>query len=85
MEPVWQLNEAQSRFDEIVDQAITHGPQVIAHGGSRAAVVLSYAVYRRLQPDKTPLGNFFSRSPLAGVEDLDLERDQSCPGPDIDL
>lgn len=82
---IWQLQDAKSRFSEVVDEAIVHGPQIVSRRGVEVVVILSYTEYRRLRRDESPLGDFFSRSPLSGAEDLDLERDRSMPRADIDL
>lgn len=82
---IWQIQEAKSRFSEVVDEAIEHGPQIVSRRGVEVVVVLSYEEYRRMKNSELPLGEFFRQSPLAGAEDLDLERDPSLPRPDIEL
>lgn len=76
MNHVWQLQEAKNRFSEVVQAALTAGPQVITKRGTETAIVLSYADYRKLLLTQTKLSDFFRESPLAGVE-LDLARDSS--------
>ena len=85
MARVWQLQEAKSRFSEVVDQALESGPQVVSRRGEEVVVVLSFAEYKRMRKSQTSLGEFFRQSPLAGVEELDLTRDRSLPRPDIEL
>lgn len=80
---VWQLQEAKNRFSEVVNRAISEGPQTVTRHGEEVVVVLSKAEYNRLKKSKTSLVEFFRQSPLVGI-DLDLERDQSLPR-DIDL
>lgn len=84
MARVWQLQEAKNKLSEVVEEALTHGPQVITKRGVEAAVVLSYAEYRRLTLSQQKLSDFFRQSPLAGV-DLDLQRDKSPARDDISL
>jgi antitoxin Phd len=84
MPRTWQLQDAKNRFSEVVEEAIAQGPQVITKRGVEAAVVLSYAEYRRLQLGQSKLSDFFRQSPLADVE-LDLERDRSPLRDPIDL
>ena len=74
MERIWQLQEAKNKLSEVVEEAITRGPQVITRRGVEAVVVLSYAQYRKMIAPQKKLSEFFRESPLAGV-DLDLERD----------
>ena len=80
---VWQLQEAKNRFSEVVNKAITEGPQTVTRHGEEIVVVLSKAEYNRLKKSQVNLIDFFRQSPLVGAE-LDLERDQSLPR-DINL
>lgn len=75
---VWQLREARNRFSEVVNRALSEGPQMVTRHGEEVVVVLSKAEYNRLKKSKTSLVEFFRHSPLVGIE-LDLERDQSLP------
>jgi prevent-host-death family protein len=80
----WQLQEAENRLSEVVDEALSQGPQVITKRGVETAVVLSYAEYRRLQLSHSKLSDFFRHSPLADA-DLDLIRDPSPLRADLEL
>lgn len=80
---VWQLQEAKNRFSEVVNRALTEGPQTVTRHGEEIVVVLSKADYNRLKKSQGSLVEFFRQSPLVGA-DIDLERDQSLPR-DIDL
>ena len=44
----WQLQEAKSRFSEIVDRSLTEGPQMVTRRGEEAVVILAADEYRRL-------------------------------------
>jgi antitoxin Phd len=81
---VWQLQEPKNKLSEVVEEAISHGPQVITKRGVEAVVVLSYAEYRKMILRQKPLSVFFQDSPLA-EETLDLSRDRSGLRPDITL
>jgi antitoxin Phd len=72
----WQLQEAKNKLSEVVEEALTHGPQVITRRGVKTAIVLSYTEYRQLVAARQKLSVFFRESPLVGVE-LDLSRDIS--------
>jgi prevent-host-death family protein len=74
----WQLDEAKNKFSELVDKALTQGPQVVSREGEEVVVVLSKKEYERLKKSQTSLVDFFQNSPLVGV-DLDLDRDKSYP------
>jgi prevent-host-death family protein len=47
----WQLQEAKSRFSEVVDLTLTEGPQLVTRRGSDAVVILAAEDYRRLVGD----------------------------------
>ena len=84
MARIWQLQEAKNKLSEVVEEAISHGPQVITKRGVEAVIVLSYAEYRKMILRQKPLSVFFQESPLA-EETLDLSRDRSGLRPDIAL
>ena len=85
MAHVWQLQEAKSRFSEVVEEALENGPQVVSRRGEEVVVILSYLEYKQMKKAQLPLGEFFRQSPLVSVEDLDLTRDSSLARPDIEL
>ena len=72
----WQLQEAKNKFSELVEKALSDGPQVITKRGVETAIVLSYSEYRKIVAGQNKLSQFFRESPLVGV-DLDLTRDTS--------
>lgn len=84
MSRVWQLQEAKNKFSEVVEEALSEGPQVITRRGVEAVIVLSYAEYRKLIVSQKKLSEFFRQSPLADA-DIDLSRDRSDVRPDIAL
>jgi len=79
----WQLQDAKSKFSNLVDKAQHIGPQIVTKNGKVAVVVLSIDEYKKLIKPKTNLVNFFQSSPLA-KEDLDLTRNKEIPR-DIEL
>jgi prevent-host-death family protein len=51
---VWQLQEAKSRFSELVETAISKGAQTVTKHGKPAVVIISAAEYQqRLTPRKS--------------------------------
>ncbi len=78
MDNTWQLQEAKSKFSEVVDRALAQGVQVVTRHGKKAVVVLPFEEYERLTRQRRTLSQFLLESPLAGSE-LVLERDQSLP------
>ncbi|MBV5305680.1 MAG: type II toxin-antitoxin system Phd/YefM family antitoxin [Desulfobulbaceae bacterium] len=79
----WQMQDAKSKFSNLVDKAQHIGPQIVTKNGKVAVVVLSIEEYKKLIKPKTNLVNFFQSSPLA-KEDLDLTRSNEIPR-DIEL
>jgi antitoxin Phd len=76
MTRIWQRSEAEENLGEVINEALSHGPQMITKSGDETVIVLAYADYQKiLHPQK--LSEFFRESPLAGL-DLDLNRDQSA-------
>jgi prevent-host-death family protein len=45
----WQLQEATSRFSELVDRTLAEGPQLVTRRGAEAVVVIAAPEYRRQQ------------------------------------
>lgn len=78
MNNVWQLQEAKSKFSQVVDRALAQGAQVITRRGRNAVVVLPYAEYERLTRQGGSLAQFLLASPLAGSE-LTIDRDRDLP------
>lgn len=84
MKRVWQLQEAKNKFSEVVEEALSQGPQVVTRRGVETVIILSYAEYLKLIATKKKLSEFFRQSPLAETE-IDLSRDRSDVRPDIAL
>jgi antitoxin Phd len=75
---IWQLQDAKNRFSEVVDRALSEGPQRVTRRGKEVVVILASDQYAELKKSQPSLVEFFRQSPLVGVE-LDLERDRSLP------
>ena len=84
MNAIWQIQEAKNNFSEVVTLANKQGPQLITKHGEKAAVVISYFEYEKLRKSQGKLSEFFSASPLAGMQ-LDLKRSKSLPRRGITL
>ena len=78
MNNIWQLQDAKSKFSELVDRAMAHGVQIITRRGRKAVVVMPYTEYERLTRQRGSLSQFLLASPLAGSE-LTVERDRDLP------
>ena len=71
----WQLQEAKSKFSELVEHAITEGPQVVTKRGIDSVVVLSFKDFQKLKKPKNDLVSFFKNSPKIDLNgSLDIER-----------
>lgn len=75
----WSLQDAKSRFSELVRRVLSEGPQVVTRGradrpgGQDAVVVVAAAEYERLVGGAGSLLTLLQRSPLAEVE-LEFDR-----------
>ena len=87
MNPSWQLQEAKNHFSEVVDEALTHGPQTVTRHGREVVVILSMEEYRRMKQPKNTLHDFLLSINMHGEdgdEPLDLTRNRDFPR-DIEL
>lgn len=48
----WQLQEAKSRFSELIDETLKKGPQVVTRRGVDTAVVVSVDEWKKLKDAK---------------------------------
>jgi len=79
---VWQVQEAKTRFSQVIEEANSKGPQVITKHGSDKAVVLSMADYRALTGHKPDFKEYLLGGPR--VDSFDVERDRDM-GREVDL
>ena len=68
----WQLQEAKSRFSEVVDLTLKEGPQWVTRRGKEAVVILAANDYRRLSGQTPSLMDCLLNAPRG--EALALER-----------
>ncbi|MCH9698678.1 MAG: type II toxin-antitoxin system Phd/YefM family antitoxin [Gammaproteobacteria bacterium] len=82
----WQLQEAKSKFSQLIDKAMHDTPQFVTKHGKQAVVVLSYETYQTFVHPSNNLVEFFASSPLVGDSEkpLTFEREKDHPRP-IDL
>jgi prevent-host-death family protein len=62
----WTVAEAKAKFSEIIDRAMSEGPQTITRKGRTAAVVVGAEEWRRKTMRAGNLAEFFAGSPLRG-------------------
>ncbi|CAM8623043.1 phd_fam, prevent-host-death family protein [Oxalobacteraceae bacterium] len=68
----WQLQEAKSRFSELVELSLKEGPQLVTRRGEEAVVILAAKDYRRLSGQTPTLMDCLLNAPRG--EALELER-----------
>jgi prevent-host-death family protein len=70
----WQVQEAKTRFSEVIEEANLKGPQIITRHGSERAVILSIADYRALAAHKPDLRQYLLGGPK--VDSFEVKRDR---------
>lgn len=71
----WQLQEAKSRFSEVVDLTLKEGPQLVTRRGEEAVVILAANDYRRLSGQTTNLMDCLLNAPRGEPLELDRSRE----------
>jgi prevent-host-death family protein len=79
----WPIKDARARFSDLVDRALTEGPQVVTRNGRKAVVVVSAEEWERRNRRRGDLVDFFANSPLR-EEGVEIERVADHPR-EIDL
>ena len=78
----WQLQEAKQKFSQLVQRALSEGPQVVTRHGEAVVVVVSAKEYRTLTEGERDFKDFL----LAGPDLSMLELERSSDGPrEVDL
>lgn len=78
----WKLADAKNRFSEVVNLALTQGPQRVHRRNKDAVVVVAAEEFERLTGQRPALKDFLSQS--ESLDGLDLTRDRS-PSRNVDL
>lgn len=74
----WTVAQAKARFSEMVDRAMTDGPQTITRKGRTAVVVVGAEEWQRKTQRSGNLAEFFAASPLRG-SGLRIRRSKDVP------
>lgn len=69
----WQLQDAKNRFSQVVEEALTEGPQTVTRRGEPVVVVVSVETWRKLAGEQPSLKDYL-RS--VSLDDLDLTRER---------
>ena len=72
----WQVQDAKTRFSELIERARTEGPQTITEHGAEHAVVLSVEDYRQLASHKPNFKAYFLGGPK--VDDFRVPRSREA-------
>lgn len=73
MDDIWTVAEAKAKFSEVLDRALSDGPQTITRNGKTTAVIVSAEEWARRVKREGTLAEFFANSPLRG-SGLETER-----------
>lgn len=76
--PRWAVAEAKAKFSEIIERAMSEGPQTITKKGRTAAVVVGAEEWERKTKRSGNLAEFFAGSPLRGSK-LRVRRNKARP------
>lgn len=66
----WTVAEAKAKLSEVIDQALSLGPQIVTRSGRKAVVIVAAEEWDRKTRRKGNLAEFFATSPLreSGLE-----------------
>lgn len=79
----WQLQDAKSKFSQLVDKAMRNTPQIVTKHGNNAVVVMSFEDYKKITKPENDLVSFLRNSPLAEAN-IEITRNNDQPR-DIEL
>ena len=72
----WPVQDAKARFSELLDTALSEGPQIVTKRGVETAVVLPIVQWRRLEQMTKPDLKALLLAPDARTDDLTPPRRQ---------
>lgn len=75
----WQLYEAKQKFSEVVDLAISDGPQIVTRNGKEVVAIISIEEHRKRMEPKVSFTEFLLAGPYIEFEDSDFERSREMP------
>lgn len=70
----WQVQDAKARFSEMLEKALTDGPQIVTKRGKEAAVLVAAEVWRELEARARPSLKELLLSPRGRTDELAPER-----------
>ncbi|MHC1771645.1 MAG: type II toxin-antitoxin system Phd/YefM family antitoxin [Flexilinea sp.] len=78
MNNIWQLQDAKSKFSEVVERAMAQGVQIVTRRGKKTVVIIPFEEYEKLTHQRGNLTEFLMSSPFASSE-LPIDRDKNMP------
>lgn len=72
---IWQLQEAKSRFSELVELTLKEGPQLVTRRGEEAVVIMAAKDYRRLSGQTPNLMDCLLSAPRGEALEVDRPTD----------
>jgi prevent-host-death family protein len=69
----WTVAEAKAKLSEVIEQALSRGPQIVTRSGRKAVVIVAAEEWDRKTRRKGNLAEFFAASPL-GESGLKVRR-----------
>lgn len=72
----WPLQDAKNQFSQVVELALTDGPQTVTRHGEPVAVIVAADEFKRMARPKESVLEFFA--PLKG-SGIRLERTRDLP------
>ena len=64
--PIWTVAEAKAKFSEVIERAMSEGPQTITRKGRTVVVLVGAEEWQRKTNRVGNLAEFFAASPLRG-------------------
>ena len=68
--PTWQVQDAKARFSEMLEKALSDGPQIVTKRGKQAAVLVSAELWHDLEARARPSLKELLLSDEARTDDL---------------
>jgi prevent-host-death family protein len=83
--PTWQVQDAKARFSEMLEKALSDGPQIVTKRGKQAAVLVSAELWHDLEARARPSLKDLLLSDQARIEELVPPRRGIRLRPPVDL
>ncbi|MDZ4834933.1 MAG: type II toxin-antitoxin system prevent-host-death family antitoxin [Candidatus Melainabacteria bacterium] len=74
----WTVATAKAHLSEVIDLALTKGPQVVTRSGIKTVVIVSNEEWERKTKRKGTLADFLADSPLRNSE-IEISRAEDTP------